>query len=279
MVQKRNRVIALLAGCLLIIPLMSCDDSEVIPPTGSTITVAANPTTVVLGTLPQCDSLLLQDECGITEVIATVRNELGIPLPGQDVRFSTTAGQLFTNVLSNPVAASNVPIPTNSIGNATVDLITTTTSTVTATSGNTTGTLTLTTVQGNLSQIILNIDNTPNSLCAGVSSANITNCAQEVCFSAEALDTSSNPVDGVTIVFSLQNNVSPTGTLNGTFIPSQAVTGSSGDAGIARTKFTLNNDCPQECSQSTGGNCIADVLAATQGGFQSIPVQLTTAIP
>jgi len=279
MIRNRNAIIALLSGCLLIIPLMSCDDSETIPPNNSTITVAANPTTVVLGTLPQCNSLLQQATCGTSDVIATVRNELGIPLPGQDVRFSSTAGQLFTGGLSNPVFASNIPIATDSLGNATVGLITATTSTVTATAGTTAGSLTLNTVQGNLSQIVLTIDNSADSLCAGMSNSNITSCTDEVCFSAQALDTSNMPLDGVTIVFSLKNNTTGGHTLSGTFIPSQVVTGSGGDPGIARTKFTLNADCPMQCSISGGGgNCIAEVLAATQGGFQSLPVQLTTNI-
>jgi hypothetical protein len=281
MMQNRRGKSALILACLLTIPLTACEDSETIPPEGSTITMAANPTTVVLGPIPQCTTLLQQATCGTSEVIATVRNELGIPLPGQDVRFSNTAGQLFSGGLTNPVPAANLPIETDSFGNARVGLITATTSTVTATSGNATSEpLTLNTVQGNLSQIVLTIDNSANSLCAGASSSNITSCNQEVCFSAEALDTSSMPIDGVTIVFSLENNTTMGNTLNGTFIPSQVVTGAGGDPGIARTKFTLNADCPQECSVSGGGgSCRALIVAETQGGFPSLPVELTTSIP
>jgi hypothetical protein len=280
MIQNLRGKAALVAGFLLIIPLWGCDDSETIPPSGSTITVAANPTTVVLGTVGECTTLLQQATCGEAEIVATVRSELGLALPGQDVRFSTTAGQLFEGPPGNRVTAANIPIPTNSIGNATVDLLTPTTATVTATAGNATGSLTLNTVQGNLSQIVLTVDNSPNSLCAAASSADVISCTQEVCFAAEALDTMAVPIDGVTIVFSLQNNTTSGNTFSGTFIPSQAVTGASGDPGIARAKFTINADCPSQCSVNLGGGpCIAEVLAATQGGFLSIPVQLTINIP
>src|SRR5207247_10766186 len=44
-------------------------------------------------------------------VVATVSNSIGVPLSGQDVRFTTTAGSL------DPAAGS--PVKTDSFGNAT----------------------------------------------------------------------------------------------------------------------------------------------------------------
>ena len=272
-----------LAAALLAVVFIGCESSDVIAPPDSTIVVAANPTTVILGTIPQCNSLLAQAQCGVSQIVATVRSQIGIPLPGQDVRFSTTAGQLFLDVLApSPVVASNIPIETDDIGNAVVDLITTTTATVTATSGNTEGTLTLSTVEGNLSQITLNPDNTGDSLCAGASTTDVIDCNDEICFVAQALDTAGAGINGVTIVFSLQVISSLGGTLNGTFNPLQVPTANDGSIdGVARTKLTFNNDCGSECSVSGGGgNCTGvQVLAATQGGFQSIPIPLTVNIP
>ena len=146
---------------------------------------------------------------------------------------------------------------------------------MTATAGNTTGNLTLNASQCNLSQIILNVDTTTAG-CSG-STTDVTSCSQTpFCFEAQVICTSGLGT-GITVLFSLQNNTLGGKTFNGTFNPSQVVTDVSA---IARTKFTINADCPLECSVAAGGGpCSAEVLAASLGGIESIPVQLIIDIP
>ncbi|MFQ5876544.1 MAG: hypothetical protein ACE5JH_02465 [Acidobacteriota bacterium] len=249
---------------------VGCEDSDTIPPEGSTITVTGNPSTIVLGNIPECDSLLSQEQCGTAEVVATVSNELGVPLPGQDVRFSSSAGLLFLGEVSNATPVSNIPIETDGFGNARVNLVTATTATVTARSGSAMDDLTFNTVQGNLRTILLNVD-TSDPTC---DTQTITSCAQDLCLVAQAFDTSSNPLDGVTIVFELRNNVSAGGnTFNGTFTPLQVLTSGGG---VAASRFTPDSTCPSECSQAQGGGpCQGEIVARTQGGaFESTALQL-----
>jgi len=251
------------------IPLMACEDSETIPPEGSIITVAGNPAIVVL-----------QNGIGSSDIIATVRSELGVPLPGQDVRFSQSSGLLhFVGTLPIPAnSAANIPIPTDSFGNSTVTLTTSATTIVTATSGNATGSLTLNTAKCTLSQITLNVDNSTDSLCAGASTPNVTSCQQDVCFVAQVLCTSSVPADGVTVLFSLQNNTVMGRTFNATFDQSQVTTDAMG---FARTMMTPNSDCNNATTGCAGNQtCQAEALAEVQGGsLQSDPLQLVINIP
>jgi len=236
--------------------------------------VAANPATIPLAAGPECVGLLNVPTCGTADLVATVASELGVPLPGQDVRFSSSAGFLFTGSTTSPVNAANIPIRTDRFGNATVNLITSTTATVTAKSGQATpGTLTINTVTGNLSSILLNNDKTSTG-CSG-SNTNLTLCSQSVCLVAQALDATSKGIQGVVILFKLQNNVSNGNTLGGGFSLLQATTDSNGQA---FTQFTPDNTCAAQC---TGGkSCQADLVATTQGGsFESGPVHLTTSIP
>src|SRR5713101_1911536 len=109
-----------LAAALLII-LASCHRGDRLAPEGATIELAATPTTIVL-----------VGGSGSAEIVATVSSMAGVPLPDQDVRFTSSAGSLFT---LNSEPAANVPIRTDDLGNARVTLTTTTTTTVTARSG------------------------------------------------------------------------------------------------------------------------------------------------
>ena len=170
-------------------------------------------------------------------------------------------------------AVSNLPIPTDQFGNARVGLLTATTATVEARSGTAIKTLTFNTVQGNLSSIILNIDQT-DPTC---SSSNITLCSQSVCFIVTAFDTSNDPLPGVQIEFQLQSNDFNGNVLNGQFVPSQDLTDSNGQI---TTVFTPDSTCPAQCASSQGGGpCQAEVIARTiGGGFVSLPVTITTTI-
>ena len=271
---RRYTVRAAFLVIAILVVVAACVSSDKVPPKGATITVAANPATIPLASGPECVGLLNVPDCGTANVVATVASEMGVPLPGQDVRFSSTAGFLFLGSATNPIDAANIPIRTDRFGNATVNLITSTTATVTAKSGQATaGTLTINTVTGNLSTILLNNDTTSN----GCSSSNltVTSCSQTICVVAEADDATGTGVQGVVILFKLQNNVSGGNTFSGQFIPSQTTTNSSGKA---FAQFTPDSMCPAQC---TGGkSCLAEMIATTQGGsFQSSALKLTIAIP
>ena len=275
--QKRTQARA--AVFVVAATIAGCQSSDRLPPKGSTITVAANPATIPLASSPDCLSLLGVATCGNADIVATVASELGVPLPDQDVRFSSTAGFLYTGSATSPVNAANIPIRTDRFGNASVNLITSTTATVTAKSGQATaGTLTINTVTGNLSSILLNNDTTSTG-CSS-SSTNIQLCSQTVCFKATALDSSAKGVSGVVIVFQLQNTTSSDGkTFNGTFNFTQTTTDTSGNA---FSQLTPDSTCPAQCSASQNGgkSCTAQVVAAIQGGaFKSDPVTLTFNIP
>lgn len=276
MTMSWKRATALAATTVFLAALGACQSSETIAPDGSTITVAANPATIPLGSGSEC-SLIRVANCGTANVVATVYSKMGIPLPDQDVRFSSTAGFLFTGSLTSPVAAANIPISTDHFGNANVGLITSTTSTVTARSGPATGTLSITTVQGNLSNILLNLDTTSTG-CSG-STSTITNCTQKVCVVADANDAANAPVPGVVILFKIQNNVATNGsssdTFNVTFTQSQTTTDTNGKA---FTSFTPDSTCQAQCGGSKP--CQGEIVATTQGGaFPSPPLVLNVSIP
>ncbi|MBI1952048.1 MAG: Ig-like domain-containing protein [Acidobacteria bacterium] len=95
------------AALFLAAALSGCQESDVVAPDGATISMTANPATIVLAGG-------IQDPNKPVTVIATVSNSIGVPLPGQDVRFQTTAGTL--------TPAAGTPIETDSFGNATTVL-------------------------------------------------------------------------------------------------------------------------------------------------------------
>ncbi len=271
--RYRARVVAFIA----VAAVAACQSSDKLPPKGSTITVAANPATIPLTSSPDCLTLLGSSQpCGTADVLATVASELGVPLPDQDVRFSSTAGFLYTGSATSPVNAANIPIRTDRFGNASVNLITSTTATVTAKSGQATaGTLTINTVSGNLSTIFLNFDLTSTG-CN--SSQNLSSCSQKLCFTAQAVDAASKGVQGVFLNFSIQKNVLNGSTLSGNFSPSPVITDSSGNAS---SEFLPDvGTCPTQCSLALGKICQAEAIASTTGGgFQSNTKTFTVTAP
>jgi len=135
----RRRWTATILGlmvCLVTLAVTRCQSGDRIPPKGATIIVTGTPGTIPLGNSPECTSVLQVASCGTSVITATVSSELGGPLPDQDVRFSSTAGLLFTGSLSSPTPVGNVAIRTDNAGNARVNLVTSTTSTVTAMNAN-----------------------------------------------------------------------------------------------------------------------------------------------
>jgi hypothetical protein len=273
MMTISRRSIPVAAALVLTFVVAACRSSEKIPPKGSKVTVGANPATIALTSRPECLILLGVLSCGTADVVATVASEMDVPLPDQDVRFRTTAGFLFTGTTLSPVDAANIPIRTDEFGNAHVNLITSTTATVTAQSGSASGTLSISTVVGNLSTILLNNDTT-SSGCS-TSTTTVTSCSQTICVEAQAQNSTGAGIQGVVLLFDLQNNVSGSNTFNGVFTPSQATTDSSGSA---FAKFTPDSTCPAQCGG--GKACQAEMIVSTTGGgIQSAPVQLQINIP
>jgi hypothetical protein len=231
---QRAWPVVLTAGALLIVGL-SCDHSETVAPDGSTITLTANPAQIVLvgG---------IQPDTAPVSILATVRDAIGVPLPGQDVRFTTTSGDL-TPPGGNPVTTDKIGNAVTILNNVLVG------PQLTATSGKATASLTLTASTGLIAQITLSSDSTAISSC---------NDTFEV--TATALDPSGDPVGGVTIFFEI---VHTSTVFNGPFSPS-----SSGqtDATTGEVKRTLSLDatsCEQNC-QTPGKDCQGDIRATDQ---------------
>jgi len=229
----------------------SCRGSDQVAPEGSTITLAANPATIVL-----------TGGSGSSDVVATVYSAAGVPQEDQDVRFSSSAGALFTPPPDNEPAA-NIPIRTDELGNAHVVLTTTTTTTVTAQSGKAVGTLSLSTVNGNLNAILIN---QLTGVTGCINEDTISNCSDSICVEAQAVDDGGDPIPGVVIVFSLEN-ASPDFSV---FFASgnQFTTGADGKVSAS---FKLNSsNCSDPCAAPD--SCEADMVAALQGGgFPSTP--------
>src|SRR5215471_855194 len=143
-VQVFSAAIGLMLLAFAVALTASCRGADQVAPDGFTVTLAANPATIVLN-----------NGSGTSDVVATVSSAVGVPQKDIDVRFSASAGLLFT---SNQQPAANITIRTDTLGNAHVILITPTSTTVTAKSGTATGTLTLSTVPGNIGSIVLNQD-------------------------------------------------------------------------------------------------------------------------
>src|SRR3989442_15845570 len=116
---RRYTVRAAFLVIAILVVVAACVSSDKVPPKGATITVAANPATIPLASGPECVGLLNVPDCGTANVVATVASELGIPLPGQDVRFSSTAGVLFLGRKTHPLHTAKIPIRTHKLRNAT----------------------------------------------------------------------------------------------------------------------------------------------------------------
>jgi len=234
--------------------LVACQRQDPIAPEGSVISVSADPQTVVSqGGLP-----------GRAKITATLRSKNGVRLPDQEVTFATTAGVL------TPVAQT--PILSDSQGQATSLLDTTSSATVTASSGSINGTTTVNVVSGNLSSITL--DASPQDL---------SSCTDLVDLTVEATDPGGTGVAGVTVVFSTSTIAGLT-QLKGSFNPTQPRTDATG---VATSVFTPNQSfCSQSCDTANdpnapnGGACGLRIIAKdVSGAFVSPPVDLTESIP
>ena len=232
--------------------LIGCDESEVVPPLGSTVTLSANPATLVqTGTqTPESD------------LSARVTNSLGVSLPGQTVVFNTSEG-----VLDPPALTS---IETDQNGIAKTKLKTIRTTTIDATSGVATSTLTISVLPGNIGSILVEGDNS------------LVNCSLSLRFLVTVFDTDvpANPVPGVTLSFQLRDATGSDGSVGdwaGTFSPANANT--DGDGEVKSIILTPDpNDCFDKCAN--GKTCQATVVAVEQSGlFKSPPLIISDAVP
>jgi hypothetical protein len=234
---------ALAAALMAAAALTGCEDSEVVAPDGATVSLSANPAQIVLING-------IQDSDVPVELIATVRSEIGVPLPGQDVRFETTSGVLSPKV--------GTPVSTDGYGNARSTLtLATSGPTITATSGKATDTLTLTAATGLLATIQL----TPSTFT-------VNNCSDKPTFIATALDPDGQELDAVSLeIFVTNANLADVPII--TFPDSPGQTGANSTTGTTagQVKFTLNfdqNDCNDKCG--SGKSCQAILQVRNLGG-------------
>jgi hypothetical protein len=225
------RLAAVLAAFLIV----ACQKSDVVAPDGATISLTANPATIVLSGSVQTDPVV---------IIATVSNSIGVPLPGQDVRFTTTAGVL------TPQAGKSVS--TDSDGNATSTLTDARQPpTIAAKSGKATATLSIQTATCALSAIALS----PSSL-------QLNTCNDTFNVTAVATDTGGRPCSGILINFTITGSVAATD-VAGSFNPGSITTNLSG---VGNSVLTINStDCNTKCVAKT----CTGFIKATSGGTSS----------
>lgn len=256
---RRHAVIMTALGSAAVLTLLGvamtgCESSDPTAPEGSTVTVTADPQTVVVqGGVP-----------GVSKITATVRSSNGTRLPDQEVIFETTAGLL------NPPAQTS--LDTDSDGQVTCTLQTSSTATVTARSGTISGTTTVQTASGNLS--FISLDAFPND---------ISFCTETVDLEVVAEDPNGNGIPNITIKFERSTPMNRT-ELAGSINPTQPKTDGTG---IAVAVFTPSqNFCDQNCSLASdpnaanGGACGVQIVATDiTGAFRSSPVIVTESIP
>jgi len=213
-------------------------------PADSTLTVSADPQTVIPG-----------EKSTIT---ATLRSKTGARLPDQEVTFSTTEGTL------DPPAET--ALTTDSQGQASSVLITPGTATVTAQSGSISGSTQVQTSSCKISTVGVNVNPDFIEACDATGKVEVI---------ATVLDTSGNPCVAVLVDFT-----NPASTVTGTFRPSQPPTNALGEA---ISEWTVNStQCEQQCgsnpSDPSAGNCTI-FIGASVGTIKATPEQITDNVP
>jgi hypothetical protein len=236
--------------CGLLLAASACDESDTVAPDGSTISLSATPATILLSNGIQARDVT---------IVATVYNSIGVPLPGQDVRFTTNSGSL--------TPPGNTPVETDDIGNALSILKgASATTTITAQSGKATKDISLQTVTCDIQSISLS-----------ESQLNFTSCntgAEGGSFelTATVSDTSGAPCVGIQVAFSVTTTSDPPDEDVGIDISPGAVTTDSN--GEATTTVSLANDCSEDCP---GKDCITSgqQIEASGGGVTSTPATVS----
>ena len=240
------------AAVLLCALFLACQSSEVVAPDGATIDMTPFPAQIVL------DSTNTQ-RFSIT-IVATVRSSIGVPLPGQDVRFTTNTGNL--TLPGTTIPAAGVPVATDNHGNAVVELSGATTSaTITASSGKATDTLNITAAKGEIAQILLQV--TPTSF---------STCSDTLDLTATVVDSAGDPVQGVSIGFKATSNAPQL-----SFTKNPSLTDATGKV-TSEMSFSNQTECQNKCGTVSGSNldCSFTVHAENASGlFTSNNVDIT----
>jgi len=240
----RRAAAACAAVCALWL-LAACESSDPVAPEGSTITVSANPQTVITpGGLP-----------GAAEITAIVRGENGTRFPGQEVTFDSSAGTL------NPVGGTIVLTDDDGVSSCT--LTTTSATTITARSGVITGTTQVQTSPADLSTFVLDV----------LPDTTLDSCNDIFELTATVRDTMGVGVQGVLVIFE-QFNLPLA--YNGDFIPSSGQVTSNAN-GEAKVMWRPGSECTTHC---VSGICEVELTATDiTDAFRSNPVTLTDNIP
>lgn len=248
-----SSAVGIMAAVLLVLVTAACDhSSDPIAPADSTLTVSANPQTVIVPS-SGCNQ---PTDC-ITTVVATLRSKSGTRLPDQEVTFSTSAGNL------DPIADTSILTDDN--GQASSILQTNQGATVTARSGSITGTTQIQTTPSPIGQVLLDVEN----LDAG--GTRLRSCNDTLELLATVFDPSSDPVPGVIVQFNV------TGTIGGSFDPQQTTTDPNGEA---LSEWTPSNQCSSKCMSDPNNTGICTFsFTATAVGVTSAPVRVDDEIP
>jgi len=240
------------AVVLLALLYGACQKSDTVAPDGSTINLAATPATILLNGGVQASPV---------NVLATVRNSIGVPLPGQDVRFTQTSGSL------DPPAGT--PVTTDSFGNAvTILTAASQTTTITAQSGKATATLALQTTTCNISTIGLSLS----------SPVSFIDCSDKFNLIVTVKDSTGDACVGVLVTFTSTTTATPPSTDVAVVLTPGSK--STDIAGEVTTQISLAGDCGNKC---VGGatSCLnsGQAVVATAGGQSSTPLTLLDSIP
>lgn len=233
---------------LLVLAAVSCQSSETIAPDGSTISLAATPANIVTSGGVQANDV---------SILATVRNSIGVALPEQDVRFTTTSGVLTPQ--------AGLPVSTDKFGNATTVLTSaTTTATIAATSGKATASITLQTISCNIATVTLS-----GSLVFSTCEPSLPGGSNTL--TATVTDTNQDPCVGVSVTFATGPTQGTTPSTDVQLHLSQSA-GVTNATGTLQTTVTLDNQtCAAKC---TGLPCNESLqgVTATAGSVVTAPV-------
>jgi hypothetical protein len=242
MTKHRGLFAVLIAGTLLL-GALACQDSDKVPPEDSTISMAATPSTILLSNGSQASEIT---------ILATVYSGIGVPLPGQDVRFTQTSGDL------TPLAGT--PVRTDSIGNAVTRLNNArTTTTITAKAGKATATLQLQTATCEIQDIALDPSQITFTACTP------TVDGGHFDLTATVTDTSGDPCADIVITFKSTPANPPMEDVGIKFSPGS---GSTNSQGQITTSVTLSNECETLCN-GMDCNTSMQVIEASGGGITS----------
>jgi len=250
--RRASGAAALIAAAVL--GIAACNNTDPTAPADSTVTVSANPSTVVVPAGGQ----------GTTELTATLRSKSGAREPGQEMTFSTTSGIL------DPAAETTILTDNNGQAMSKLTLTSNSPPTVTARSGSITATVQVLTTSAALSQFLLDIQ--PSDL---------TTCTDQLTMTAIVEDPNGDPVPGVRVIFAEETPA----VLTGSFSPSsQRDTDATGTAVV--TWKPSQATCDLKCTMAgndpnTMGNCGTLQFTASDltGNFESQAFPIPDNIP